>query len=120
MLLRDGFLKRKLTCPVCGGGLDHKRVGRIRKFCSDKCRELAGPAISWGAFGPPPSEMAQTHETTENTSTNSVACKGVRQGRAFPVDLLGHGYRWSGSGLDPELRRKIIAAEVGGRQRGGS
>jgi hypothetical protein len=111
MLLRDGFLERKLTCAVCGVGLDHKRVGRIRRFCSDKCRDGARRDRSFvGAAR----VVAQTHETTENTPTNSMASKGKNRGRAFPVDLLGHGYRWPGSGIDPELRRNILAVELGG------
>ena len=67
-----------------------------------------------GAFGPPPTEVAQTHETTENTPTNSMASKGETRGRAFPVDLLGHVYRWPGSEIDSELRRNILAVELGG------
>ena len=111
MLLRDGFLERKLTCAICGGGLDHKRVGRIRRFCSDKCRDGARRDRSFvGAAR----VVAQTHETAENTPTNSTASKGENRGRAFPVDLLGHGYRWPGSELDPELRRHILAVELGG------
>jgi hypothetical protein len=116
MLLRDEFLERKLTCAVCGGGLDHKRVGRIRKFCSDRCRDEARRDRDFvGAFRPPPAEVAQTHETAENTPTNSMACRGENRGRAFPIDLVGGGaFKWPGSGLDSELRRNILAVELGG------
>jgi len=116
MLLRDGFLERKLTCAVCGRGLDHKRVGRIRKFCSDRCRDEARRDRDFvGAFRPPPTEVAQTHETTENNPANSVACRGENRGRAFPIDLVGGGFRWPGATvLDPELRRNILAVELGG------
>jgi hypothetical protein len=121
MLLRDGFGERKLTCAVCGAGLDHKRVGRIRKFCSDRCRDEARRDRNFvGAFGPTPTEVAQTHETTENTSTNSVACKDEKRGRAFPLDVLGHGFRWPASGLDAELCGRIISAELGNRLKGGA
>jgi hypothetical protein len=115
MLLRDGIFKRKLTCAICGAGLDHKRVGRIRKFCSDRCRDEARRDRDFvGSFGSPPTEVARTHETAENTPTNSMACKGEKRDRASPLDLLGHGFRWSGAtAIDPELRRRIVETELG-------
>jgi hypothetical protein len=118
MLQRDGFLARKLKCAICGRGLDHKRVGRIRKFCSDKCRDKARRDRDFvGAFGPSPTEVARTHESTKNSSTKSAVCEGAKRGRAFPVDLVGGGsFKWPGAtAIDPELRRKIINAEFGNR-----
>jgi hypothetical protein len=124
MLLRDGFLERKLTCAVCGSGLDHKRVGRIRKFCSDRCRDEARRDRNFvGAFGSPAIEVARAHETTKNPADRSAVCGGQKRGRGsilsptdWPIDLIGGCRR--GSELDPELARKIIEIECSGPLKG--
>jgi hypothetical protein len=124
MLLRDGIFKRKLTCSICGAGLEHQRVGRIRQFCSDRCRDEARRSRDFmnfvGGFRSPPTEVAPTHETREIPPANSVVCKAIERGRGsilsptdWPIDLLGGSRHSSRSRLDPELRRNIIEIEVG-------
>jgi hypothetical protein len=119
MLLRDGQFARKLTCEFCGVGLTHKRTGRIRKYCSDRCRDAARRERQFasfvGAFGPTHTEIARTHETTEKSSTNSMTCKTEKSGRGSPVNLFGGGSFVFPDAIkvDPVLRRKIVLAAFG-------
>jgi hypothetical protein len=114
MLLRDSPLKRKLVCSICGAGLQHERVGRIRRYCSDRCRDGARRDREHRVSWMPATQVTKTHETVEKPPVISVACKAGNRGRAFALDLLGHGYKWPGAErLDPELTRKIVRAELG-------
>jgi hypothetical protein len=122
MLLRDDDGPRKLTCVVCGTDLQHKRVGRVRKFCSDTCRIVAHRTIKAIGFDPfrytnpaPPAGGAGCNEKAENSPTKSMICKTEKPGRGSPVNLLGGGnFRFADEiKLDAELRRKIIKMELG-------
>jgi hypothetical protein len=129
MLLRDDDGPRKLTCAVCGTDLQHKRVGRVRKFCSDACRIAAHRTIKAIGFDPfrytnsvppagavPPAGDAGCNEKAENSSTESMACKVESSSRGSPVNLLGgSNFHFADDAirLDPELRRKIIKMELG-------
>jgi hypothetical protein len=91
-----------------------KRNGRQREFCSNACRQSHFRNAEFGRRYQTPDPL----RNTEKTAATSVACQGPQGGRAFPIDLLGGGYRWPGSApLDPDLRRKIVAAELPTRRR---
>jgi hypothetical protein len=101
-----------VSCPQ--GGREFwlgKRYGRKRQFRSNACRQAHFRKVEFSRRYKRPDPL----RNVENTPAQSTACKAQIRGRAFPVDLLGHGFKWPGSGLDPELRRKIINAEFGNR-----
>jgi hypothetical protein len=55
-------------------------------------------------------------ENAENSPTTSTTCKGENADRAFPVELVGGGFRWPGAGrIDAGLRRAIFETEIGAR-----
>jgi hypothetical protein len=99
-------------CRQCGQEFWFgKRNGRKRQFCSNACRQAHFRNAKTEARYQTPGAL----RNAENTPTNSMAYKGKKRGRAFPVDLVGGGYRWPGAeSLDPELRRRICDVELGG------
>jgi endogenous inhibitor of DNA gyrase (YacG/DUF329 family) len=104
-----------VPCPECGREFwTSKRNGRRRQFCTNACRQAHFRNAEFARRYQVPNPL----RNAENTSTNSVACKAEKRGRAFPVDLLGHGFRWPGSGLDPEISKRIINVELGRRLKG--
>ena len=102
-------------CRYCGREFfAGKRCGRTRQFCCNACRQAHFRNAKIEARYQAPGAL----RNAENTPTNSVACRGENRGRASPVDLLGHGFCWPGATvLDPELRRNILAVELGGALR---
>jgi hypothetical protein len=97
-------------CRQCGREFwSGKRSGRRREFCSNACRQASFRNADFGRRY----RALDPLRNTEKTAATSIAYQGEKQGRAFPLDLLGHGRRWPGPSLDPELRRKIIRAELG-------
>jgi hypothetical protein len=107
---------RKIAAPCRYCGREFfagKRDGRRRQFCSNACRQAQFRNAEFARRYQVPDPL----RNAENTPTNSMASKGKNRGRAFPVDLLGHGYRWPGSEIDSELRRNILAVELGGALR---
>jgi hypothetical protein len=99
-------------CPQCGQEFWlGKRAGRKRQFCSNACRQAHFRNAEFERRYQVPDPL----RNAENPPEQSTACKAQIRGQAFPIDLLGHGFRWPGSGLDPDLRRKVISAEFGSR-----
>jgi hypothetical protein len=110
---------RKVAAPCRQCGQEFwfgKRHGRKRLFCSNSCRQ----AYFRNAKIEARYQTKGALRNAENSPTSSVACKGKNRGRAFPIDLVGGGFRWPGAeALDPELRRRILDVELGagrGRQ----
>jgi hypothetical protein len=102
-------------CAVCGKPFIARHTGRKRLFCSSRCRTEARRQRSFVSPGYP---SAKTTRNAENSSANSTACKAQNSDRgsrfSVPLDLLGGRYQWpSASRLDPELRRRILAIELG-------
>ena len=99
-------------CQQCGQEFWFgKRSGRKRQFCCNACRQahFRNPEFDRRYQVPAPLRNA------ENTPINSMACKGKKRGRAFPVNLLGGGaFKWPGAAtVDSELRRRIVETELG-------
>jgi hypothetical protein len=122
MLLRDDDTPRKLTCVVCGTGLQHKRVGRVRRFCSDACRVAAHRTIKQIGFDPfrysnsvPPTSDTGCNEKAQKTPTKSTPSRELSNKSGSPLNLLGGGnFRFADEiELDPELRRRIVRIELG-------
>jgi hypothetical protein len=98
-------------CRCCGREffVVGKRNGRRPEFCSDSCRQAEFRYARYPS--------SRTPKNAENIPANSVACRGENRGRAFPIDLVGGGFRWPGATvLDPELRRQILDVELGARR----
>jgi endogenous inhibitor of DNA gyrase (YacG/DUF329 family) len=109
---------RKVGAPCLQCGREFwrgKRNGRKRRFCSNACRQAYFRNAEWDRRY----QASDPLRNAENSAEQSIACSGQNRGRAFPVDLVGGGsFRWPGSGLDPELVRKILAVELAGPLRG--
>jgi endogenous inhibitor of DNA gyrase (YacG/DUF329 family) len=108
-------------CPHCGREFWlGKRSGRRRHFCSNACRQAHFRNAEWDRRYQVPDPL----RNAKNNPTTSAVCEGKNRGRGsilspadWPIDLLGGCRR--GSGLDPELARKIIEIECGIRLKGG-
>jgi hypothetical protein len=105
---------RKVAAPCRNCGREFfagKRNGRRREFCSNACRQAGFRNAEFARRYQVPDPL----RNVENTAANAVACEGENRGRGFPLDLLGHGFRWPGAtAIDPELHRNILAVELGG------
>jgi len=93
-------------CLGCGQPMFLPRRGRRarldRLFHSDKCRKRHS---RYGGSAPP---VLSGILGNKSTKKQSVA------GGFFPTEIVGNGYRWPGARrLEPELRRAIVAAEIG-------
>ena len=106
-------------CQACGRGV--KRKSRQQKFCSDRCRDFARrerdasqinartaikDSIGYRGSGEP---------TKPHFLSNKVnGLQAHKSGSSIPLNVLG-GYRWPNAlGVERDLLRKIIRAEVGG------
>jgi hypothetical protein len=88
-------------CPICRSPISIKQVGRPRRFCSDRYRDLARREREFRgkncdlSEGPSPSEALPGN--AEKTSTKSSACGATLVGRApaveagFAVVAIGRG-----------------------------
>ncbi len=109
-----------VTCAACGRKV--KRQSRQQRFCSDRCRKFASrenaasqinartaiknPAGYQGS-GPVGEPLFLSNKIKKLQSSVT--------GSSVPLNILG-GYRWpNAGGIDRELLRKIIGAEIGGR-----
>jgi hypothetical protein len=56
------------------------------------------------------------YETPEILQQTQYPSNSKKQGRAFPVNLVGGGaFKWSdATGIEPKLHRNILAVELGG------
>jgi len=85
----------KCEAQACGRVLKPSRR-RPRRFCSDRCRKAAF--------------RINGHNSESITESPPPAPAPSGAGFQAPVDLLGG---WRGK-IDPDLRRIIILAEIGG------
>lgn len=102
-----------VKCQACGRSV--KRQARQQKFCSDRCRDYARrankarTAIKNSIVG---------HDSPKPTnplflSNKNNGLQGQKSRSSVPLNMLG-GYRWpNAAGIDGELSRKIIRAEIG-------
>ena len=107
-----------VTCSACGKRVPRK--GRSQAYCSRRCRQRA----YWDRKAIAKISTIVTHgtghSTTPRKSPNKINALGGRKWRPTdfgkaPLNLLGGGlWRWSETPpLDPLIRTKIIAAEIG-------
>jgi predicted nucleic acid-binding Zn ribbon protein len=105
-------------CHACGRGV--KRKSRQQRFCSDRCRDFARRerdasqinartaiknVVGYQDSGQP------THPFYLSNKVNGL--QGQKSGSSIPLNVLG-GFRWPNAvGVDRELLRKIVMAEIG-------
>jgi hypothetical protein len=104
---------RPVNCKVCGQQVPRRRIGRARKYCSDKCRDAARRGRNFRGFGSTRYPSEAIPRNVENSSFTSNHCKGENRGRA-PLNILG-GSPWPDAvRIEPDLWRRIVLAEIGG------
>jgi hypothetical protein len=104
---------RNALCENCGGKIARKRDGRIRRYCSDRCRQQAFRYAKMPG-------MRNTFRPLRNAPNNpssSRASEGHFGHRGYcfkaPRDLLGHAcFQFAGPRLDPALVRAIADREI--------
>ena len=90
------------VCPVCGTEILPRRlrgkiVGRVRLYCSDRCRKAAFRSTDFTRRYPP----LEAGRNDENNPITSNACKGDFGGRASPGvwrEVLRLEQRWRDTG----------------------
>jgi hypothetical protein len=103
-----------VKCSACGRTV--RRKSRQQRYCSDRCRvyaqreNKARTAIKNPVVGQDSGSV--TNPPKKSCENNSL--QGAKSGSSIPFNILG-GYRWPNSiGVDRDLLRKIIRAEIGG------
>jgi predicted nucleic acid-binding Zn ribbon protein len=103
-----------VTCDACGRRVARK--SRQQKFCSDRCRQFAArenkarTAIKNSVLG---QDTGRVTNPLKTVSKNNEL-RGSKSGSSIPLNVLG-GHRWPNAvGVERDLLRKIIRAEVGG------
>jgi hypothetical protein len=103
-----------VICSACGRKVARK--SRQQRYCSDRCRDYARrenkarTAIKNPVVGQDTGQPTNPHFLSNKNNGLQVA----KSGSSIPLNILG-GYRWSNSiGVDRDLLRKIIRAEIGG------
>ena len=105
-------------CQACGRGV--KRKSRQQRYCSDRCRvyahrENAAGQINGRAAIKNPAEYQDSGPVTDPLvlSNKYNGLQEQKSGSSIPLNVLG-GYRWRNAvGVDRELLRKIVRAEIG-------
>jgi endogenous inhibitor of DNA gyrase (YacG/DUF329 family) len=99
-----------VRCEACGRRV--KRKSRQQLYCSDRCREWSKgqrrvrKSFLDGDTGASPDPLF--------LSNKNNGLQGQKSGSSIPLNLLG-GHHWPNAvGVERDLLRKIIAAEVGG------
>jgi endogenous inhibitor of DNA gyrase (YacG/DUF329 family) len=108
-----------VTCAACGRKV--KRKSRQQRFCSDRCRDFArrernASQINARTAIKNPAEYQHSDQPTNSLflSNKVNELQGQKFGSSIPLNILG-GYRWpNASGIERELLRKIVRAEIGG------
>ena len=107
------------TGEQCGreilpGRLRGKIVGRIRRFCSDRCRKAVFPSTDFARRNPP----LWAGRNDENNPTGSIACKIDFTGRASPnsCGILDFEQPWRKSGA-PIVSSDAVQCFVVGKLR---
>jgi predicted nucleic acid-binding Zn ribbon protein len=103
-----------VTCDACGRRVARK--SRQQKFCSDRCRQFAArenkarTAIKNSVLG---QDTGRVTNPLKSVSKNNEL-RGPKSGASIPLNVLG-GHHWPNAvGVERDLLRKIIRAEVGG------
>jgi endogenous inhibitor of DNA gyrase (YacG/DUF329 family) len=104
---------RNAVCENCGGKIARKRDGRIRRYCSDRCRQQAFRYAKTGQAYP----SSQALRNDGNTPASSMPSEGHFGGRGSrfkaPRDLLGHAcFQFHGPRLEPAVARAIADREI--------
>jgi hypothetical protein len=108
-----GYVPRQ--CEHCGAtlpryvGTGKNRKQSFKRFCSPKCKQAAWKAAKIAAastyIADPPERRPDPLEVP--------AAQQVANPSSVPLDLLGGGsFQFRGAGLDRELRKAILDAEV--------
>jgi hypothetical protein len=104
-------------CQACGRGV--KRKSRQQRFCSDRCRNYAHRNDPSQINGCTTIKNALGHPDGGRVTNPLLLCnknnelRGPKSASSIPLNVLG-GYRWLNAvGLDRELLRKIVRAEIG-------
>jgi hypothetical protein len=93
---------RIYKCEHCGDEFRRTaRGGRKPKFCTDQCRDRARGDRDWRVSWENLGWTTADPRNARKSSTSSTASTGVFRGRG--IDLAG---------LEPELRRLILSAEL--------
>jgi endogenous inhibitor of DNA gyrase (YacG/DUF329 family) len=98
-----------VNCQACGRKV--KRQSRRQRFCSDRCRD-------WNKGQKRVRKSFLGGGTTEAPkplflSSKNKELQGRKSGSSIPLNILG-GHRWpNAGGVDRELLRKIVRAEIG-------
>ena len=105
-----------VTCAACGRRV--ARANRQQRYCSHRCRDFAyrenkaRTAIKYSVVGV---DTGQPTQPLFFSKKNNVLQQD-KSGSSIPLNVLG-GYRWpNASGVERELLRKIVRAEIGDQQ----
>lgn len=106
----------KRTCKICGTELSVRRLGRVRQYCSVRCRKAAFRSTEFEKRWP----SAQTPAKGRNDSkklTNTNSCKGEKSDQApaksGPIIALGRGcYTTPQPAETSSARAKLIASAL--------
>jgi hypothetical protein len=116
---RNSHRDAPVRCAACGRTA--RRKSRQQKFCSDRCRQFAlrenraRHLNARGALKNPSGYQDGGRVTQPNFFTNkNNGLQGAKSGSSIPLNVLG-GYRWPNAvGVERDVLRKIIRAEIGG------
>ncbi|MFY9835172.1 MAG: hypothetical protein WAK55_01650, partial [Xanthobacteraceae bacterium] len=107
-----------IRCQACDRGV--KRKSRQQRFCSDRCRNYAHRNSPSQINGRTAIKNASGYLDSGRVtnplflSNKNNGLQGQKSGLSIPLNLLG-GHHWPNAvGVEPDLLRKIIGAEVGG------
>jgi predicted nucleic acid-binding Zn ribbon protein len=108
-----------MTCAACGRKV--KRQSRQQRYCSDRCRDFArrernaSQINARTAIKNPAGYQDSGQPTNPHFLSNRVnGLQERKTGSSIPLNILG-GYRWpNAGGVERELLRKIVRAEIGG------
>jgi hypothetical protein len=103
-----------VKCVACGRTVSRK--SRHQRYCSDRCRDYARrenkarTAIKNPVVGQDAAKPTNPHFL----SNKNNGLQGAKSGSSIPLNVLG-GYRWPNAlGVERDLLRKIVRAEIGG------
>jgi endogenous inhibitor of DNA gyrase (YacG/DUF329 family) len=102
-----------VTCAACGRRV--ARASRQQRYCSDRCRDFAYRENKARTAIKNPAEYQDSGQPTQPFffPKKNNGLQGRKSGSSTPLNVLG-GYRWpNAGGVERDLLRKIIRAEIG-------
>jgi endogenous inhibitor of DNA gyrase (YacG/DUF329 family) len=110
-----------VTCAACGRKV--KRESRQQTYCSDRCRDFARRERNASQINARTAikNAAEYHDGGQPTnplflSNKLKGLQGRKSGPSVPLNILG-GHRWpNADGIDHDLLRKVVRAEIGDGQ----